>query len=141
MKKLDFAKAIGVAVLVFAVDMVVAFLAVFAYAQLIAPGRSRDFYDAAALNIAPWSSHLVGPLIFAAAAYVFARRPGRDARAFTATFCVAYAILSMSVALSMQTLEAAWREGVILSMCVKFLGAAIGAGLATRSTMRTASPA
>ncbi|MEO6379565.1 MAG: hypothetical protein ABIO37_16200 [Caulobacteraceae bacterium] len=142
MKPLDFVKAVGVAVLVFAVDMAAAFLAVFAYAQLIEPGRSREFYNGAALNIAPWSSHVVGPLIFLAAAYFFARRrPERDPRVFTAAFCVAYAILSMSVALSLETLEAAWREGTFLSMGVKFVGAAIGAALATRRIARAGSVA
>jgi hypothetical protein len=133
MKPVDFVKAIGVAFLVLAIDLAVSFLAVIVYAQLIGPGQTQAFYNAAALTIGPWSSHIAGPVIFLSAGYLFGRRGGeRNPLKFAGAFCAAYAAITLTMLVSIGTLEAAWREGVILSMGIKFVGALIGAFLAAR---------
>ena len=141
MKPVDFVKAIGVAFLVLAADLAVSFLVVTVYAQLIEPGQTQAFYNAAALKIAPWSSHIAGPLIFLGAGYLFGRRGGaRSPLLFAAAFCAAYAVITVSMLVSMGGVEAAWRDGLPLTMGIKFAGALIGALLARRRALGIGSP-
>jgi hypothetical protein len=136
MKPVDFVKAIGVAFLVLAVDLAVSFLVVTIYAQLIEPGRTQAFYNAAALTIAPWSSHIAGPVIFLGAGYLFGRRRrDRNPLLFAAAFCAAYAVITVGMLVSMGGLEAA----LLITMGIKFVGAAIGAYLAGRAAPRASS--
>jgi hypothetical protein len=135
MKPIDFAKAGAVAIVVLALNFLIVILAVVAYSVLIEPGHPREFYDAAAVRIAPWCVHTAGTALFLGAGYLFARRrPQRNALVFAATFSVIYAIVdAASVRFTgVMTVEFA------LSMLGNLLAALAGAWLAARTKAENA---
>ena len=73
MKFADFAKALGVAVFVLVVAIAASFPMVAVYAYLIEPGHPPEFYTEAANWIAPWSSYVLGPIVFFACNYWLAK--------------------------------------------------------------------
>jgi len=129
MKPIDFAKAAGVAVGVLALNIFIATLVIVAYSLWIEPGHPREFYDEAALRIAPWCSHIFGTALFFAAGYRFARLRSRSvALIFAAAFTVLYAIIDSAIV----AFAAFWQLEFWLSMLAKFAAALAGAYLATR---------
>ena len=70
MKPIDFAKAAGIAIAILALNILISILAVLAYSIFIEPGHPREFYDEAALRIAPWCSHIFGTALFFGAGYL-----------------------------------------------------------------------
>lgn len=94
MQPIDFAKALGVAVLVLILNLACAFVAVWLYSLFIAPGHPRAFYEAAALWISPWSAHVAGTILFLLAGYLTARRrPRRNPYLFALAFAAIYALI------------------------------------------------
>jgi hypothetical protein len=127
MRPLDFAKAAGIALALLVVNVLIAILVVLAYAFFIEPGHSSEFYDAAALRIAPWCSHIAGTALFFAAGYWFARRRHeRNGYLFAATFTVFYAIIDAATVGFVGALALEF----LVSMLVKLLAALAGARLA-----------
>jgi hypothetical protein len=129
MKPIDFAKAAGVATAILVLNVLIAILVVLAYSIFIEPGHPREFYDAAALRIAPWCSHIAGTTLFLGAGYLFARRrPERNGFLFAGAFTVLYAIIDSATVgfVGVFTVEHS------LSMLAKLLAALAGAFLATR---------
>ena len=85
MKPIDFIKAIGVAIALLAINVLIAILVVIVYRFLIEPGHPTEFYDEAAMKIAPWCSHIAGTALFFVASYFLtARRPDRNGPLFAA---------------------------------------------------------
>jgi hypothetical protein len=74
MRPIDFAKAAGVTTVVLVLNVIGSILVVLAYSFFIEPGQSKEFYDAAALRIAPWCSYTIGTALFFGAGYFCARR-------------------------------------------------------------------
>ena len=129
MGPIDFAKAAGVAIAVLVLNVLIAILVVLGYRIFIEPGRPSEFYDAAALRIAPWCSHIAGTALFFGAGYLFAkRRPQRNGFLFATTFTAIYAIIDAA------TVGFVGVFGVEfgLSMLAKLLAALAGAFLATQ---------
>jgi hypothetical protein len=134
-KPVDFAKAAVVAVVVLALNLLIAVLAVIGYSILIEPGHPRAFYDAAALRIAPWSAHIAGTALFFGAGYLCTRRrPHRNGFLFAAAFTVVYAIVDAATVGFVGVLSVEFA----LSMLGNLLAALAGAFLATR--MRKTAP-
>lgn len=99
MKPIDYLKAAGVGLAVLALTIALSFPMVFVYATFIEPGHPQVFYNEAALWIAPWSSHVFGPLLFFLFNWLAARRrPERNAWAFAAATIVLYAVIDFGVA-------------------------------------------
>ena len=135
MKPLDFAKAVAVAVVLLVLNVLIAVAVVFGYSILIEPGHPREFYDAAALRIVPWCSHIAGTALFFGAGYFFARRrPQRNGFLFATTFTVLYAIIDAATVGFVGILGTAFA----LSMLAKWLAALLGAFLAARTAGKPA---
>jgi len=140
MKGLDAVKAVGLAVLILALNLGLAFACVFAYATVVAPGRGETFYRAAAPGIAGWSAPLGGALLFLAATYLLARRrPQRNAFKFAGMAWLGYVIVDIGSGaasgggLAMLSLQMAVSMGLALA------GALAGAALA-RAKSRSLAP-
>ena len=129
MKPIDFLKALGVALAVLISTLVFAFPMVAFYAYLIEPGHPPEFYSAAAKWIAPWSSHLLGPLLFLAFNYRLARRrPERNAMAFALATIVLYVVIDAgSLPLFGLDVWTFFRAPVLISLAFKAAGARLGA--------------
>ena len=129
MQPIDFAKAAGVAALILVVNVLIAILVVLAYSVFVAPGHPREFYDKAALRIAPWCSHTAGTVLFFIAGYVFARwQPQRNGLLFALAFTVLYAVLDGATV----KFKGIWNVTFALSMLAKLLAGLGGAFLAAR---------
>jgi hypothetical protein len=130
MKPLDFAKAAAVAVVLLVLNVVIAIAVVLGYSILVEPGHPREYYDAAALRIVPWCSHIAGTALFFGAGYFFTRRrPQRNAFLFATAFTALYAIIDAATVGFVGVLEIRFA----LSMLAKFLAALLGAFLAVRA--------
>jgi hypothetical protein len=130
MKPSDFAKAAAVAIVVLVLNVLIAIVVMFGYSIVVEPGHPREFYDAAALRIAPWCSHIAGTALFFGAGYLSARRrPQRNGFLFATAFTVFYAIIDAAAVGFMGVLGVSFA----LSMLAKFLAALLGAFLALRA--------
>ena len=135
MKPSDYAKAFGVAIAILALNVLIAILVVLVYSIAIDPGHSHEYYNAAALRIAPWCSHIFGTALFFAAGFLFARRrPERNAFLFAAAFTILYAIVDSATVGFAGFLSTEFG----LSMLAKLLAGQAGA-LVANQTKRSAN--
>lgn len=134
MQPIDFLKALGVALAVLIGTLAFAFPMVAFYAYVIEPGHSSDFYSKAAQWIAPWSSHILGPLLFLGFNFRLARsRPERNAIAFAwATIALYVAIDGASLPLFGLDVGVFFQAPVLISLVFKAAGALLGATLGAR---------
>ena len=133
MKPIDYLKAAGVGVAVLVLTVMASFPMVFVYAAVIEPGHPQAFYSDAATWIAPWSSHILGPILFFACNYRLARRnPSRNAMAFAAATISLYVLIDFSLALPFVPASAFFTPTTALSITGKLLGAVGGALLGER---------
>jgi hypothetical protein len=143
MRVMDFVKALGVAIATLVITLAASFPMVAFYAFVIEPGHPQEFYNEAAQWIAPWSSHVLGPLVFFAFNYWLSRRsPERNAMLFAAATIVFYAVVDLST-LPMMGLPIATvlTVPVGISLAAKAAGAFLGAylGSQTAKTRRAVS--
>ena len=131
-------KALGVAVFVLVFTIAASFPMVAVYAYLIEPGHPPEFYSEAANWIAPWSSHILGPIAFFACNYwlvktVRARFPLRFA-ASTIGFYLLVDLVMLGTLLGIP-LRTYFTLGILLSLSAKIVAAFWGAnlGLARRT--------
>ncbi len=130
MNVLDFAKALGVALLLMVLNVAAAFGVIAVYSFLFEPGHEPAFYQQAAQRIAPWSSIFAGAVLFFFAGLWFAwRQAGRNGLAFAATFVIVYAAIDIAVIAVEGALDALGAM-VASSMLSKLTAALLGAWLA-----------
>lgn len=140
MKGLDALKAVGLAVLIMALNLAAAFAAVLAYATLVQPGKPQAVYAAAAPGIAGWSAPITGALLFLAAANLFGRRrPERNAFRFAGMTWLAYLIIDVGSGAASASVQAMLSLQMAASMGLALLGAMIGAALA-RAKSKSLAP-
>lgn len=136
MGALDFLKAIGVALLLMAANVAVAFAVVAFYSFVLEPGHDASFYQAAAIDIAPWSSVVAGALLFFAAMRWLAwRRAGRNGYLFAATVAAIYAAADLAV-IATEGVSALLAPVVAMSVASKFAAALLGAWLGQPQALR-----
>jgi hypothetical protein len=128
-KPIDYLKAAGVGVAVLALTLALSYPMVAFYAYFIEPGHPQQFYRDAAQWIAPWSSHVFGPILFFAFNYWLARRsPGRNAVAFAIASFAAYVVIDWGMALGMGlSLGVMLVPSVAVSLAAKLAGGLAGA--------------
>lgn len=133
MKPIDYLKAAGVALAVLTLTVAASFPMVFFYATFIEPGHPQAFYNEAAQWIAPWSSHVLGPILFFAFNYRLARRNAeRNAMAFAAATIGAYVVIDFGMSLPFAPASAFLTPTVAASLAAKLTGALTGAWLGAR---------
>jgi hypothetical protein len=128
-KPSDFGRAAGVGAAVLILDVLLAFIVVYAWGTLLEPGRDTDYYMAAAIPIARLCSRIIGTTLMCAAAAICAyRNPTRNAHAFAiATVCF-YAFFDAASAAFQQEFTPAFG----LTILIKLLAALAGAWLGPR---------
>lgn len=143
MKPTDFVKAIGVALLTLILTLAASFPMVAFYAYVIEPGHEQQFYVDAAQWIAPWSSHLLGPLVLFGCNFWLAKGARqRKAVLFSVTSVVCYAVIDFGTLPAMGAdIRTAFTPSVVLSLGVNLVGAVLGAhlGVKKRAAMEGAA--
>ncbi|MDA1166171.1 MAG: hypothetical protein O3B13_24005 [Planctomycetota bacterium] len=138
MKTTDFARAFGAAIALLAVNLLVAIAVVVFYRFVIEPGHPGEFYDEAAMRIAPWCSHIIGTaLFFVVIRFVTARKPDRNGLLFAVVVSLFYAIIDSAMVGFASLVEVEF----LLSMMAKLAAAVVGAGVATRTKVHATTTA
>lgn len=139
MSTLDCLLALAVGVAVFLGTLLLSVPMVAVYAHVIEPGLPAESYHAAAQWIAPWSSHIGGPILF----FWLNRRgavrhPQRNAVAFASATIASYVMVELaSVPLFGIAFSSVLTMTFVASLAVKAAAALAGA---TRGSGRTATP-
>lgn len=138
MKAADLFKALAVAIAVLILTLAASFPMVAFYAFVIEPGHPQEFYNEAARWIAPWSSHVLGPLLFLLFNFWLAKRsPQRNATLFAAATIVLYTIVDLGTLPMMGLpIAAALTVPVGVSLLGKAAGAFLGAYWGSRVRVR-----
>lgn len=127
MKPIDYLKAAGVGVAVMALTVAASFPMVTFYAAFVEPGHPQSFYNHAATWIAPWSSHILGPILFFTFNYWLARRnPDRNPVALAVATIALYFLIDFGMMLPFMPASAFFNTTVALSMTAKAIGAVSG---------------
>lgn len=138
MRPLDFLKAAGIALAVMTLTIAASFPMVFVYATFFEPGHPQAFYNEAAKWIAPWSSHIFGPILFLVFNYFLARRrPARNALAFAVATIGMYVLIDFGISLLFVPASAFLTPTVALSLAAKLVGALAGGWLGSRARQHT----
>lgn len=134
MKRIDLLRAAGIGFAVFIGTLLLSVPMVAFYSFVINPGHPQEFYNEAAKWIAPWSSHVFGPLIFLLLNYRGARkRPERNAMTFALATVLAYLLIDLaSVPMFGIAFSTVLTGTFFISLAVKTAGALLGAALGQR---------
>jgi hypothetical protein len=143
MKPMDVLAALGIAVSVLALTLAASYPMVGFYATFVEPGHPHQFYVDAAQWIAPWSSHILGPILFFGLNAWHARRAKRGSPYIFALGSIAiYAVVDLgSLPLMGFSLLPALNLTMGLSLLVKTAGALLGASLGARRRSRVEAAA
>ncbi|TAJ69696.1 MAG: hypothetical protein EPO51_21600 [Phenylobacterium sp.] len=133
MKPIDFGKAALAGLLALILNLLATTAVIFAWAMLVEPGRSQDYYNALAPRIGAITGPAGGVLLLFGAAYLLGRRrPERNAIAFAAAIWVAYALLDLASGLPMMALKDLVTMRFALSLLAALAAALTGGALAAR---------
>ncbi|HEY1125495.1 MAG TPA: hypothetical protein VGE65_07660 [Sphingobium sp.] len=138
MKPVDFVKALGIAILVMAVDLACAFATVSIWAMLTGH-QGLTPADPKVIEISSLSTRICGPLLFALFVWIFQRkRPDRSAFGFAFAAFGFYVLIDWGVGAAAaradpaapSAAETMLQPAVLATMALKLLGALVGAWLA-----------
>ncbi|MBO9669094.1 MAG: hypothetical protein J7485_01110 [Sphingobium sp.] len=138
MKPADFVKALGVAILVMALDLVCAFCTVSIWAMLTG-AQGLTPADPKVIEVSSLSTRVCGPLLFALLVWIFQRkRPDRSVFGFAFAvfgfyFLIDWGVGAMAAKANPQgpsATAAMLQPAVLATMALKLLGALVGAWLA-----------
>lgn len=140
MHPIDYAKALGAAVLALAANLLLTTVVIVAWSALIEPGHPQDYYNALAPRIGAWSGPPGGALLLFLAAYVLGRRrPERNAWKFAGVMWLFYALSDMAIALPIVPLAELLTFQLTLSLLLALAGAALGGVVAARRRSQLAA--
>ncbi len=126
MKPMDFAKALGIAVLVLVLDLCFAFGTVTVWAWFIEPGHPQSYVMAQAPRLSTLSTRVFGPLLLAGFIWLFSRRrPERNPFAFAGAVFVLYLIVDGATV----AFHGLYNTVVLITVALKLAGALAGAAL------------
>jgi len=138
MKPVDFVKALGVAILVMALDLVCAFFTVSIWAMLTG-AQGLTPADPKVIEVSSLSTRICGPLLFALFIWIFQRRrPDRSAFGFAFAvfgfyFLVDWGVGALAAKANPEGPSAAatmLQPAVLATMALKLVGALVGGWLA-----------
>ncbi|NKB33214.1 MAG: hypothetical protein GKR91_08955 [Pseudomonadales bacterium] len=136
MQPIDYLKALGLGIAVLVITVIASFPMVAFYSAFIEPGQPAEFYTEAAQWIAPWSSHVLGPIIFFFGAYrITKNNADLNGIAFAAMSIALYLVVDFGIiglALGMPLAELI-SVSIVLSPIVKTIAAVMGAQLGTKN--------
>jgi hypothetical protein len=125
--------ALGVALSIMVVNVLLSVFVVAVYSYTIEPGRDAAFYETAAQRIAPWSSVVFGaPLFFGAIFWRSRKKPERNPVLFGMVSFSLYAAIDLSVLFAAGGVLSLLGI-IVLSMTTKLLGAYAGARAAQKT--------
>jgi hypothetical protein len=124
-------RSLAVAVPAMVINVACAFLWVFIYSMLIAPGQDDAAYQAYAMRAAPWCSVIAGMPILFGAGWLLARWHGGGWRT---GICAGAAYVALDVAIIFAVGAIAAMPGIVaLSAATKLAAAALGGAIAGKS--------
>ena len=124
-------RSLAVAVPAMVVNVAAAFLWVFIYSIMIAPGQDEAAYQAYAMRAAPWSSVIAGAPILLGAGWLLARWHGGGWRT---GICAGVAYVAIDLAIMLAAGAPASMAGIIaLSAATKLAASALGGAMAGKS--------
>lgn len=127
MLPVDFVKALGVAILILALDLACAFATVSFYSVAIDPGHPRDHYVALAPALSTVATRIAGPLLFALLVWLVSRRrPDRNPWVFALSVFGFYVLIDGALV----AFRGFFVPAVIGTLALKLLGALVGAWFA-----------
>ena len=133
MKPIDYAKALGLAVAVLALNLLLTTAAITVYALLIEPGQPQGHYNAMAPQIGAWTGPAGGMLLMFGTGYLFGRRrPERNPLAFIGAVFVFYLLLDAAMGLALAPAGQVFRLTFIASLTVAAFAGILGAALSRR---------
>ncbi len=133
MKPIDYLKAVGVALAVLVLNLLLTTLVVTAYALLIAPGQPQDHYAAMAPKIGAWTGPAGGAALMFLARWTLARRrPDRNALAFAGVTWGIYLALDAGVGLAVAPPAEVLKPLFFASLAGAGIAALAGAALGRR---------
>ena len=133
MKPIDYLKALGVAVAVLALNLLVTTAVITVYSLVIAPGRPQSHYTEMAPAIGAWSGPAGGVALMFLAGGVFGRRrPERNALAFAGVAWAFYLAVDLALGAAFGGLAAVLTARFGISLSLAGLAALAGAALAQR---------
>ncbi len=129
MKSKEYIQALGVAIASIVITVIISFPMVTFYAYFIEPGHNQEFYDDAAQWIAPWSSYILGPILFFLFNYWLSKRSQKQSAIVFATATIAfYVILECLMLFAMQVdiQDILFNTKGLFWLSIKLIGALLG---------------
>ncbi len=136
MKLKNYIQALGVALVTIMITVIVSFPMVTFYAYVIEPGHDQEFYEDAAQWIAPWSSYILGPILFYIFNYWLTRRSVNRNNMFFAIMTIVFYIAVecfMLLAMDIDVRDVLFTLNGIFWISIKLVGALLGAYFGQRN--------
>lgn len=131
MERADYLKALGVAVGVLVLNLLLTTVAITVYSLVIEPGKPQAFYTEMAPIIGAWSGPAGGAAAMFLAGWVFGRRrPTRNGRVFMGVVFAVYLALDLVMGLAFYPIATVLTVRFAVSMALAGLAGQAGAALA-----------
>ncbi len=129
MKFKEYIQALGVAIVSIIITVIISFPMVAFYAYLIEPGHDQEFYNEAAQWIAPWSSYILGPIVFFLFNYCLSKRSQKRSTTAFATATIAFYVIVeclMLFAMQVDIQDTLFNTKGLFWLSIKLTGALLG---------------